>query len=402
MTLMDGRTLDIMSDKNGKPVLLSEKVLSCDEDAEDKSSRDIKFPSHLIALGLTTTLDRGDASEKIDKIRILKAMTSMRSIVLEDVNVDWDDKGPLERVERSNSTPEEIESYDLANRTLNGRFAISAWPGAHAQHCVDNYQKLLPEQSSTVLNLPLIASEAPLLATYEVTLMGDINNAAFRHVTNGIPINAKFVRIELHDAEGLCDEEFWELWKKLSTMPNLVHFDMKMGNLSHMHSDAIITHPESGLAAKISMMSKLRVLVLDIEGDTYQHNTCFTEKAVMALGEAINTMFTNTKGAKAGVRHVPLNVLKFDFGGRKTDKKVYDMETAVEIQMWSSSPLDEKYKKPRINHGFGNTLSASEVHKQRTSMHAKERTDIASTAAPGQRNSLFQTLIDFFSGEFRR
>jgi len=286
------------------------------------------------------------------------------------------------RIVKSTPSPEEEQAYDLANRTLNGRFAVSAWPLAHAKGCVNAYHTLLDGYDGKALDLPAIVSGAPLLQTYEITLMEGITDESFKQVCAGIPINALNVRLEQHDMEGLTDEAFFALWEKLVQMPNVEHVDVKMGNLSNTHSDAMITDAERGLAALLPRLKTLKVLVLDIEGDTYQHESRLSNDAVVALAAAVHSMKTTNES--------DLQVVKIDFGGWDEEMRVYQMHTAEDVVAWAAAPLDKVYATPRIDHGFGNSLSKSSVHRQRSEgrIHKEERQE---------KRRLFAPLIHFFT-----
>ena len=105
--------------------------------------------------------------------------------------------------------------------------------------------------------------------------MGGVTDETMTNIAAGIPRHCCNLRIELHDAENLTDAAFWVLWDRLSGLPTLQHLDIKLGNLSPSHTDAMMTDYNNGLAQKICLMSNLRVLVLDIERDTFQH-TCLS------------------------------------------------------------------------------------------------------------------------------
>jgi len=296
------------------------------------------------------------------QVRILKAMTSLSQMIsLQDVSIDWDDDGPHTRVRESKPSESEKKSYDLANKTLNARFAIAAWTGAHAQGCVHRYQDMLEgERSGLELDLCHITAESELLMTYELTLMGDVTDASFMQVVRGIPVSAANVRIEQHDMEGPTDASFFALWDRLCEVRELLHFDMKLGNLSKSHSDAAFAHPTNGLGAKIGRLSKLRVLVLDVEGDTFRHKSCLSAASVDSLGRAIAAV--TAAGASA------FETLKIDFGG----DRVFQMTSSAAIREWAANPNGSAYRTRRPSHGFGNTLSTSDVHRQRDAV-AKPR-----------------------------
>jgi len=401
MTIMDSQTLDIVATNElWEPFLLTEKILPSDEDAEDKAYRDMQFPHHLLARGMTVVLEEGDASCSIDKVRILKAMVSMQTIIAEEDeetdSINWNDTGPLERLQ---STPnmfsnEERTSYQLANDALHARFAIFAWPKAHQYGIVDSFQEpqdnKVPRHTRSytdgaieteklnngTLDLPSITSKAALLDRYEVTLIGT-NQESFMNVFRGIPLNCRSVRIEFHDGEDIQNQVFFYLWEKLSQLDHLVHFDMKIGNLSHSHDDKMIVDSQRGLAAILPKLRKLQTLVLDIEGDTFQHHSCLSESSVVALGNAINS-------------DISLQVLKFDFGGWDGNHRVYQMTNIDDILEWSKDPTSPTFLTERISHGFGNTLSAYAVHGVRDGIKSGEG------FGSRVKNKLFESIRYFY------
>jgi len=387
MTIMDSQTLDIVATNElWEPFLLTENLLPSDEDAEDKANRDMQFPHHLLVKGMTAVLEEGNSSRVIDKVRILKAMVSMQSIIAEEdeekASINWNDTGPFERLQSTFKclSNEERTSYELANDTLHARFAIFAWPKAHEYGIVNNFQEPKDEASSDgvldvfyrvtgygrsctdgaietqeinngILDLPSITSKAALLDRYEVTLIGT-NQESFMNVFRGIPLNCRYVRVEFHDGKNIQNQVFFYLWEKLSQLDHLVHFDMKIGNLSYSHDDKMIVDPQRGLAAILPKLRKLQTLVLDIEGDTFQRRrSCLSESSVVALGNAINS-------------DISLQVLKFDFGGRLAgDRRVYQMTNRDDILKWSKNPTAPTFRTERVHHGFGNTLSSYAVHE---------------------------------------
>ena len=185
---------------------------------------------------------------------------------------------------------------------------------------------------------------------HELTLMGDVTDASFASVVRGIPTCTVLLRIEQHDMEGLTDESFFLLWEKLATMSNLALYDTKMGNMSNAHSDAAFTDPSRGLAAKLPQMKSLTTLILDIEGDTYGHESKFTDDSLRALG-----------GAITGWADCNLETLKLDLG----DERVIQIQSKADVLTWAADPTADVFRIPRPDHGFGNSLSESEVHQQR-------------------------------------
>ncbi|GFH62073.1 hypothetical protein CTEN210_18549 [Chaetoceros tenuissimus] len=380
MTIMNAQSMDIVAlDEEHRPCLLTEKLLPSDEDAEDKAWRDMHFPKHFFLQSFEIALQNGNASQIEDKARILKAMVSMKDIV-KNKNINWNDDGPLQRLMNEKMLKEEHLAYQLANEALHAKFAIYAWPLAHQHEQVKNFngskalsrsteslpfsnillnvmncnfdttlQTTSPDEepkdekvevepdAKEIIDLSAITSKAALLDRFEITLIGT-NKHSFLNVFAGIPYNCRYVRLEFHDCENITDEVFFALWEKLSQLKHLIHFDIKIGNLSNTHSDALVTHPRKGLAAVLPKMKKLETLILDIEGDTYQHKSCFTEKSIHRLSKAIPSK-TNLK------------TLKVDFG----EQRVYICESKDEVEWWKVSV--SSYQKDRPHHGFGNSLS---------------------------------------------
>lgn len=357
MAMMDSKTLDVAGvDENGEPCLLTQKVLPSDEDAEDKVARDQEFPRHLLQKGMTVVLEKGNTSHDIDKIRILKAMVPMKNII-DGVDVNWDDEGPFKRLSSisSSSLNDENKSYQLANDMLRARFAVFAWPQAHKLGKVKDFSEssTAKEEDTSVLDLPAITSKAALLNEYEITLI-DTDKDSFLDAFRGIPPNCRRLRLEFHDGKEINDGVFFNLWEKLATLDHLRHFDIKIGNLSNVHTDEMITHSERGLAALLPKYRKLETLILDIEGDTFQYRSCLSEASVAALRKAI----------KSGT---PLTTLKFDFGGWYDESRVFQMESTEDILDWSVDQDGSKFRRDRVDHGFGNTLSTFPIHAARDS-----------------------------------
>ena len=396
MTIMNGQSMDIVAlDEDDRPCLLTEKLLPSDEDAEDKAWRDMHFPKHFFLKSFEIALQNGNASQIEDKARILKAMVSMKDIV-KNKSINWNDDGPLQRLMNEEMLKEEHIAYQLANEALHAKFAIYAWPLAHKYEQVKtfngskafsiskeslafsnilsnlincNFDTTLQSTTSNneaedekvevekdakdVIDLSVITSKAALLDRFEITLIGT-NKHSFLNVFAGIPYNCRYVRLEFHDCENITDEVFFVLWEKLSQLKHLIHFDIKIGNLSNTHSDALVTHPRKGLSAVLPKMKKLETLILDIEGDTYQHKSCFTEKSIHRLSKAIPSK-TNLK------------TLKIDFG----EQRVYICESKDEVEWWKVSV--SSYLKDRPHHGFGNSLSDYAAIHGSHSMQKKEK-----------------------------
>jgi hypothetical protein len=355
MTLMDGKTLDITTiDERGHPCLMTQNVLPCDEDAEDKSFRDGNFPALMLAKGATISLEHGDASVVLDKVRILNSMVKIAEIVSgNEADIDWDDHGAMDRITEERITGTEARNYELADNALRSRFGVAAWTMAHAKGCVNNfheYPDLQGKYDGPQLDLEKITASSELAEQYELTLAGDVTDESFASVVHGIPKCAVLLRIEQHDMEDLSDESFFLMWEKLGTMPNLELYDMKMGNMSDAHSDEAFTDPSRGLAAKITQMKNLTTLILDIEGCTYGHDSKFSDASLHTIGAAIT-----------GWANCNLETLKLDLG----DERVFQMQSKEDVRTWAADPTADVFRIPRPDHGFGNSLSESEVHQQR-------------------------------------
>jgi hypothetical protein len=314
--------------------------------------------------------------------------------IVKNKNINWNDDGPLKRLMDEKMLREERMAYQLANEALHAKFAIYAWPLAHQHEQVKsfngsdalskskeslpfsnillnvmncNFDTTLHTTSSgeeaeyekveadtkEIIDLSVITSKAALLDRFEITLIGTCKHS-FLDVFAGIPYNCRYVRLEFHDCENITDEVFFALWEKLSQLKYLIHFDIKIGNLSNTHSDALVTHPRRGLATVLPKLKKLETLILDIEGDTYRHKSCFTEKSIHRLSKAIPSK-TNLK------------TLKIDFG----EQRVYICESKDEVEWWKVSV--SSYQKERPHHGFGNSLSDYAAIHGSHSMQKKEK-----------------------------
>ena len=72
--------------------------------------------------------------------------------------------------------------------------------------------------------------------------------------------------------------------------------------------------------------------------------------------------------------------IKFDFGGYADEEGgevggprvcVMVMVNATEVSEWAADPLGTQYRRERVGHGFGNTLSKSDVHLQKDELTRK-------------------------------
>ena len=364
MTLMDAKVLDITTiDAHGHPRLMTQNTVPIDADAENKSSRDGQFPALMLAKGANITLEHGNASVVVDKVRILNSMVKIAEIVgVGDIEIDWDDHGAMNRIAEKKPSDSEARNYELANNALRSRFAVAAWTMAHAEGCVNNFHEhsdLQGKYDGPPLDLEAITASSELAEQYELTLMGKVTDESFASVVRGVPKCTVLLRIEQHDMEGLTDEAFFLLWEKLASMPHLALYDTKMGNMSNAHSDAAFTDPSRGLAAKITQMAELTTLVLDIEGDTYGHDTKFSDDSLLALGAAIT-----------GWADCSLEALKLDLG----EERIFQMQSKEDVRAWAADPTANAFRIERPDHGFGNSLSESEVHQQRgASMKSKKK-----------------------------
>jgi hypothetical protein len=125
-TVMDpNKELDIMAVSAKKPRLLTEKPLP-GEIAVDKTTRETRFPLHLLVRGLQVKLEDGNATVPEDKENILRSMGK-------DITKDGKTKEFDPILQK--------RMIEYANSTLRGYFAASAWPQAVKEGLVSDFAR---------------------------------------------------------------------------------------------------------------------------------------------------------------------------------------------------------------------------------------------------------------------
>ena len=105
------------------------------ETAFQKSSRELAFPGHQLAIGLQGELQHGDVSMPIDKVRILNVMVNSPLDQLDNDSV----LKRLETHEPAELYARDMEYYDRANNALHAQYALKAWPSALANGSVADF-----------------------------------------------------------------------------------------------------------------------------------------------------------------------------------------------------------------------------------------------------------------------
>mmetsp|Transcript_86434 Transcript_86434/g.217625 ORF Transcript_86434/g.217625 Transcript_86434/m.217625 type:complete len:668 (+) Transcript_86434:98-2101(+) len=178
--LQADKLMDIVTFHNGCPHLLSDGELP-DENSWQQRRREMKFPIHLLTEGLRCRLEHGQATWKMDRVRILNSMAG-RTMQLDDHSI-------LEMLETHR------HKYDRANDAMHARFAIAAWPQALKRGLVENFD----EAKSGSLNLSriLASHQERKVVKLDFRNFEEMTDAAAKTLAAGLPTGVEDLELIL-------------------------------------------------------------------------------------------------------------------------------------------------------------------------------------------------------------
>lgn len=238
------RDIDMVAFYNGNPQLLASKDLNY-ETPFQKSHRERNFPfEHVSKHALTVELYKGQASQDIDKVRILNTMAG---------NSTLDDNSILERIEVADENDEtyvaEMEKFSTADFTLRGQFAIKAWSIALATEgqSVENFYGY--DLSEIVMN----DLENKSLILDDLMAMEAMNDTEFGRIIGVVGPEIEVLNINVAGCQNLTDECI-----------SMIHLpdSLKRLSLSFGYSESITNNGIIDLAGKIP--KQVQVLELDV------------------------------------------------------------------------------------------------------------------------------------------
>jgi len=183
------------------PQMLSNHYLP-NESPAAKSMREQHFPMSLLVHGCRTCLEKGEATMKDDKTKILAAMAG----------------APLNTSEGGASLAKNLK---FANHTLQGTIALLAWPQAMKRGMLKDLGRGI---SSETVSLPEILSQNTSLESLHLSLAHFkrfVRDAEVGLLSQSLPPRLKSLTLFFEDCEQITDAGLKALSGKLQTYESL-------------------------------------------------------------------------------------------------------------------------------------------------------------------------------------
>mmetsp|Transcript_141757 Transcript_141757/g.452838 ORF Transcript_141757/g.452838 Transcript_141757/m.452838 type:complete len:668 (-) Transcript_141757:103-2106(-) len=198
------KLMDVVTCHKGRARVLSEGLLP-DETPTDKTTRERRFPLELLSRGLTTQLERGDASVEIDKIRILNNMSSNSQ--------DLDNPEILQTVQ---DWPGNLQCFRSVNADLRAAFAVAAWPQAVHHGIVKDFDVARPG----VVSLPRVLASALNRKILQLSFEGlhCVTDEELHSLASGLPPKLQVLNLGFNGCQGITDTGVGYLAERIQTL----------------------------------------------------------------------------------------------------------------------------------------------------------------------------------------
>lgn len=286
------KRLDVMTSREGKPLLLSDGLLPR-ETVNEKMHRERHFPIPLLVRGLQCVLENGQASVEADKQNILRSIS----------NDGGGGPGALER------------SLQHANEALRSHFAVASWPQAVLRGLVENFDKEAPGEVSLPLVLRKDATRSHLILSLahggsEESVVSDRD---VRAVASGLPEQLELLDLSFEGCHRISDAGVTVLAKGLPQQLTYLSLDFSACDALTDESLAVIAKclPQSLQHLNLCFAHCQLITILGAQALAAALPPKLKQFSATFVGTAIDRKYTNIKKFQSIASQSPSTLKKF-------------------------------------------------------------------------------------------